>query len=138
MDPFGILIIACGTAFAGGIVRDLMLNNHPMVWVGRPKYLIITCSAALLVLLIRPWIRYMTEAFLILDAIGLITFSIIGTQKTLELGHGYIIAAIRAFFTGAFGASFGIFFVTRQPWFFAKSSMAALHFFLPSCISVWQ
>lgn len=80
----------------------------------------------------------MTEAFLVLDAIGMITFSIIGARKTLELGHGYIIAATMAVFTGVLGASLGIFFVTRHPWFFSKSSMAALYFFLPGCISVWQ
>ena len=103
MDPFGILIIACATAFGGGTVRDLVLDNHPLVWVGKPEFLIITCSAALFVIIIRPWIKFLTEAFLVLDAIGLITFSIIGAQKTLALGHGYFIASVMAVFTGAFG-----------------------------------
>ena len=83
MDPFGILIIASVTAFGGGTLRNIVLDNHPLVWISRPDFLIITCSAALLIILIRPWIRHLTEAFMVLDGIGLITFSIIGAQKTL-------------------------------------------------------
>ncbi|KEQ18912.1 trimeric intracellular cation channel family protein [Endozoicomonas numazuensis] len=55
------------------------------------------------VIIIRLRIRYLSEAFLVLDAIGLVTFSIIGAQKTLELGHNYLIASIMAVFTGTFG-----------------------------------
>lgn len=132
MDPFGILIIACCTAFAGGTVRDLVLNNHPMVWVGKPEYLMVTCSAALFVLFIRPWIHYMTELFLVLDAVGLITFSIIGAQKTLELGHGYVIAATMAVFTGAFGGVVRDILCNQVPLVFRKELYGSIAF-----LSAW-
>lgn len=128
MDPFGILIIACVTAFGGGTLRDLVLNNHPVVWVAQPGFLIITCSAALLVILIRPWINHLTEAFLVLDGIGLITFSIIGAQKTLELGHGYFIASIMAVFTGAFGGIIRDILCNQIPLVFRKELYGSISF----------
>lgn len=105
-----------------------MLDNHPMVWIGKPEYLVITCSAALLVILIRPWVRYLTEAFLVLDAIGLITFSIIGAQKTLALGHGYIIAAAMAVFTGAFGGVVRDILCNQLPLVFRKELYGSIAF----------
>ncbi|WP_095210410.1 trimeric intracellular cation channel family protein [Endozoicomonas ascidiicola] len=129
MDPFGILIIACATAFAGGTLRDVVLDNHPMVWIGKPEYLLTTCSAALFVLFIRPWVRHLTETFLVLDAIGLITFSIIGAQKTLELGHGYLIASIMAVFTGAFGGVVRDILCNQLPLVFRKELYGSIAFF---------
>ena len=129
MDPFGILIIACATAFAGGTLRDLVLNNHPMVWVGKPEYLLITCSAALFTLFIRRWIQHLTEIFLVLDAIGLITFSIIGAQKTLDLGHGYLIASVMAVFTGAFGGVVRDILCNQLPLVFRKELYGSIAFF---------
>lgn len=132
MDPFGILIIACCTAFGGGTIRDLILDNHPLVWVGRPEFLVITCSAALFIILIRPLIKYLTEAFLVLDAIGLITFSIIGAQKTLALGHGYLIASVMAVFTGAFGGVIRDILCNQLPLVFRKELYGSIAF-----LSAW-
>ena len=128
MDPFGILIIACVTAFGGGTLRDLVLDNHPLVWIKHPEYLIVTVTAALTVILIRPWIRYLTEAFLVLDAIGLITFSIIGAQKTLQLGHGYLIASVMAVFTGAFGGVIRDILCNQIPLVFRKELYGSISF----------
>ena len=132
MDPFGILIIACCTAFGGGTIRDLILDNHPLVWVGKPEFLIITCSAALFVIIIRPLIKFLTEAFLVLDAIGLITFSIIGAQKTLALGHGYLIAAVMAVFTGAFGGVVRDILCNQMPLVFRRELYGSIAF-----LSAW-
>ena len=132
MDPFGILIIACCTAFGGGTIRDLVLDNHPLVWVGKPEFLAITCSAALFVIIIRPWIKFLTEAFLVLDAIGLITFSIIGAQKTLALGHGYMIAAVMAVFTGAFGGVIRDILCNQIPLIFRRELYGSIAF-----LSAW-
>ena len=132
MDPFGILIIGTVTAFGGGTLRDLVLDNHPLVWVGHPEYLLITTFAIIITILIRPLIRYLTEAFLVLDAIGLITFSIIGAQKTLELGHGYLIASIMAVFTGAFGGVLRDILCNQVPLVFKKELYGSISF-----LSAW-
>ena len=128
MDSFGILIIATVTAFGGGTLRDLVLNNHPLVWVAHPEYLVVTTSAVMVVIFIRPWIKFLTEAFLVLDAIGLITFSIIGAQKTLELGHSYLIASIMAVFTGAFGGVLRDILCNQIPLVFRKELYGSISF----------
>ena len=34
VDPVGVFVIAFTTAFGGGIVRDLIIDNRPMYWMG--------------------------------------------------------------------------------------------------------
>ncbi|MGB0360633.1 MAG: trimeric intracellular cation channel family protein, partial [Endozoicomonas sp.] len=70
--------------------------------------------------------------FLVLDAIGLITFSIIGAQKTLELGHGYLIASIMAVFTGAFGGVIRDILCNQLPLVFRQELYGSIAF-----LSAW-
>ena len=128
MDPFGILIIAAVTAFGGGTLRDLVLNNYPLVWVAHTEYLIIITIAVVVVIFIRPWIKFLTEVFLVLDGIGLITFSIIGAQKTIELGYNYLIASIMAVFTGALGGVFRDVLCNQVPLVFRKQLYGSISF----------
>ena len=132
MDPFGILIIACSTAFGGGTIRDVILGNYPLVWVARPEFIVITSIAALLMIVIRPWVRYLSTAFLTLDAIGLITFSIIGTLKALQLGHDYITASMMGVFTGAFGGIIRDILCGQVPLVFRKELYGSIAF-----LSAW-
>ena len=103
MDTFGVIIIACVTALGGGSVRDMLLGSYPLTWIAHPEYMVITSVAAVITIAIAPIFRYLRKLFLMLDAIGLVTFAIIATQKTLDLGHGIIIASIMAVVTGVFG-----------------------------------
>ena len=103
MDVFGVTIIACATAIGGGNIRDILLGNYPISWVGHPEYIIITTCAALLTILLSPLMKYFHRLFLVLDALGLVTFTIIGTKTTLALGHGAVVASIMGVITGVSG-----------------------------------
>ncbi len=104
MDPVGVVFIACITAIGGGSVRDMLLGSYPLTWVAHPEYVVIMVATALIMMPVSQYMgKKVINLFIILDAAGLITFSIIGAQKTMELGHGYVIAAIMAVVTGVFG-----------------------------------
>ncbi len=126
MDPVGVIFVACCTAIGGGSVRDMLLGSYPLTWVETPVYIVITTGAAVLTITLQRFMKHMFKMFLLLDAVGLITFSIIGAQKTLDLGHGYIIASVMAVITGVFGGILRDILCNNIPLVFRKELYASV------------
>ena len=103
MDFFGVIIIACITALGGGTVRDALFNTHPLTWVAHPEYLLYTSGFAMLTILFARKLVRIMRVFLILDALGLATFVILGAQKILTAGMSSSAAVISGMLTGICG-----------------------------------
>ncbi|MDB5775866.1 MAG: hypothetical protein JWP38_1999 [Herbaspirillum sp.] len=78
MDLFGICLIGTVTALGGGSVRDVLLGHYPLGWIAHPEYLAFTIGAALLTAVIARVLHHFRTVFLVVDALGLVTFSVIG------------------------------------------------------------
>ncbi len=103
MDLFGVVIIACVTALGGGSLRDIVLGHYPLGWVRHPEYLAYTIGAALAATMLAKKIHRLRRAFLWLDALGLVAFTLIGCAIAREGGHAAPIVVIAGMLTGAFG-----------------------------------
>lgn len=103
MDWFGVCMIACVTALGGGTMRDTLLNHYPLSWVENPWLLAIVCGAALLTIPLAQVVGRLRWTFLLLDALGLIVFTIIGCDVALALHQGPAIAIVSGMVTGCVG-----------------------------------
>ncbi|HGF7476332.1 TPA: trimeric intracellular cation channel family protein [Vibrio mimicus] len=103
MDWFGVMLVASATAIGGGTVRDILLGHYPLGWVKNPEYLAITCVAGVLTTWVYKWVIKLKGLFIRLDALGLIVFSIIGTQVAMRMSLHPGICLVSAVVTGVFG-----------------------------------
>lgn len=103
MDWFGVCLIACVTALGGGTIRDILLDHYPLLWVANPYVLLLVCSAALLTIPLARVIDKLKWPFLLLDALGLVVFTVIGCNIGMEAGVHPIIVIVAGMVTGTAG-----------------------------------
>ncbi len=103
MDWFGVCLLACVTALGGGTIRDIFLDHYPLFWVKNPYVLLLVCGAALLTIAMARVVHRLRWPFLVLDALGLVVFTIIGCNIAMEMGSHPLIVLIAGMVTGIFG-----------------------------------
>lgn len=103
LDLFGVVVLGLVTALGGGTLRDSILGATPVFWITDPGYVLVATLAALLTVAWARLGRLPRGMLPVADAIGLATFTVIGTQKALGLGVSPGIAVIMGVMTGVVG-----------------------------------
>lgn len=129
MDLVGIVFVALVTAIGGGSVRDVLFNHYPLTWVRHPEYIWIMTIAAIIATRIPRIITRLQRVFLILDAVGLVVFSIIGTQTIMQIHDDMTLAICGGVITGVFGGILRDIFCNQIPLIFQKEIYASVAIF---------
>jgi len=126
MDPVGVIIIAFTTSLGGGVIRDVFLDNYPLLWVRRPELFWLCVTVALTTVLIKRYLNNLLGIFLIMDAIGVTSLSIIGTNIAMKHDHGVTVSMVCALATGVFGGVLRDTLCNDVPWVFKKELYATV------------
>ena len=103
LDWVGVLVIATLTAIGGGTIRDVLLDRHPIFWIGDPTYLFVIVAATVATL---SYVRIRPPpgaALLYADALGLAFFAISGAQIAEAQSLAPLIVVLMGTITGVAG-----------------------------------
>ena len=105
MDWAGVCMLGCITALGGGTIRDVLLGHYPLVWVQHPSYLLLAAGAAAVTILIARLVHRLNSAFLVLDAIGLVVYTMAGCDVAWQVDASLplVIVVVAGMITGCAG-----------------------------------
>lgn len=126
MDVFGVAVIAFVTALGGGTIRDLMLGHFPISWTQHPDYVYLVVGAGLLTTVLARFMHRLRTVFLVLDAMGLVAFSLIGCQVALKMDYSTVIVIMAGMVTGISGGILRDVLCNRVPQVFRHEIYASV------------
>lgn len=117
VDPVGVFVMAFTTAFGGGIVRDLIIDNRPLYWIAHEEYVWVTLlmTAVAPVVIRRFRDKTLHTLFVWSDAVGLGFFAAGGTSLSLTAGLPALASVLMGVCTGVFGGLLRDVFLNRLP-----------------------
>ncbi len=115
LDLFGVIVLATATATAGGAIRDMAIGDQPAAVLRDPSYLLVTLLAGLTAFFLHRLIERASKPVMLLDALGLGTFTVAGTQKALIFGLSPAAACVIGVLTAVGGGVVRDILVTEIP-----------------------
>ncbi|WP_448614691.1 trimeric intracellular cation channel family protein [Modestobacter sp. URMC 112] len=82
----GVLLLAVSGGLGGGLIRDVLLAQGPPVALTNPAYLPTVTVAAGVTFYFSGWLSRLTRLLVLLDAVTLGFFTVIGAQKAQLAG----------------------------------------------------
>ena len=124
-DLFGVLIIAFVTAVGGGMLRDVLINAHPINWIGDLNYVWTILVAVITTFLFKSKILPLSKTMFLFDSIGLGVFTLLGLQKGLTYELHPIVALIMGMISAVFGGVLRDILTNKVPLIFEKEIYAS-------------
>ena len=130
MDIFGVAVIAFVTALGGGTIRDVVLGNFPIGWTQHPEYVYLVILGGLATTLLARFMHHMKSVFLMLDAMGLVAFSLIGCNVALQLDYPVVVIIMAGMLTGICGGILRDVLCNQVPVVFCRELYASVSLFV--------
>jgi uncharacterized membrane protein YeiH len=105
LDIVGVLTLGMITALGGGIVRDVLIGSVPPATFRDWRYLALAAGGALVAFALSQWLDRLEIPIIVLDAVGLSVFAVIGASKAVSFGLDIGPAIILGIITGVGGGT---------------------------------
>jgi uncharacterized membrane protein YeiH len=123
-DYFGVFFTGFITAIGGGTLRDMMLGAYPISWLSDKNILISIIIAFVFTLIFKKYIVKLRRTLFLFDTVGVGIYTILGVQKSLELGVNPFAAVILGLISAVFGGVIRDTLLNEIPLIFAKEIYA--------------
>ncbi|MDT7831745.1 trimeric intracellular cation channel family protein [Flavobacteriaceae bacterium S356] len=124
-DLFGVIIIAFVTAVGGGMLRDVLINAHPINWIGDLNYIWTILAAVVFTFLFKSKIAPLSKTMFLFDTIGIAVFTLLGIQKGLAFELHPFVALVMGMVSAVMGGVVRDVLTNEVPLIFKKEIYAS-------------
>lgn len=124
LDFFGISAVGFITAIGGGTIRDLLIGSTPVGWMKDLTYLIVIAVGIVVSLLFGRTVLKLRRTFFIFDTLGIAVFTILGLQKSIQIGVHPVVAIMMGVVSAVFGGVIRDIICNEIPLIFRKEIYA--------------
>jgi uncharacterized membrane protein YeiH len=125
LDILGVIVLGVITALGGGILRDILINIRPAIFLDeRDMYFAI--GASILTFIFGRKVPDYMNIIKIFDAAGLAVFTFIGAEKGLSNNLGILGVTIMGTLTGVAGGMLSDLLIAEIPFILKKEVYALL------------
>ncbi|RNF53103.1 trimeric intracellular cation channel family protein [Marinomonas hwangdonensis] len=103
MDIISVVFLGMVTSLGGGTIRDTMLSVETVYWVKDTSYFWVAFLSSVLAFFTVRFIDDKKKVFDYADSFGLALFTVVATEKVLNLGFAPTIAITMGIITGVAG-----------------------------------
>jgi uncharacterized membrane protein YeiH len=115
LDIVGVVALGMITALGGGVIRDLLIGAIPPATFRDWRYFVLAAGGALIAFALSRQLDRLETPIIVLDAVGLSVFAVIGASKALEHGLGIGPALVLGVITAVGGGTIRDTLVRRIP-----------------------
>ena len=105
LDFLGTLVVAFVSALGGGTVRDVLLGLKPVFWIKDTLPVVVALLTAAITFWAMRRVIFPSKLLLVLDALGLGVFAVLGCDRALDADASPLIATMMGMLSGAAGGA---------------------------------
>ena len=123
-DLFGTIILAFVTAVGGGTLRDILIGETPVSWMSSDLHILVVLATIPVAFFFIKILRKLRKTFLMFDTVGIGLFTVLGIEKSLEIGLSPLIALMMGVVSAVFGGVIRDVLSSQVPLIFRKEVYA--------------
>ena len=140
LDILGVFISSFLTALGGGMIRDVLADRTPYVFTTNLPVILVVATVLIALLFKLHKIDDLEgkTAFIISDAVGLVSFSITGSIVAIQNDFNFLGVLILAFLTAVGGGTIRDILINRVPSILVSEFYATVALIVASIIFVLE
>ena len=140
LDILGVFISSFLTALGGGMIRDVLADRTPYVFTTNLPVILVVATVVIALLFKLHKIDDLEgkTAFIISDAVGLVSFSITGSIVAIQNDFNFLGVLILAFLTAVGGGTIRDILINRVPSILVSEFYATVALIIASIIYVLE
>ncbi|MEZ0339377.1 trimeric intracellular cation channel family protein [Mycobacterium sp. pV006] len=105
LDVVGVVTLGMMTALGGGVIRDVLIGAIPPATFVDWRYFALAVAGGVIAFLLGQRLDRLETPIVVLDAVGLSVFAVIGAAKAIEYGLGVAPAVLLGVITAVGGGT---------------------------------